>query len=148
MRRVHLVRKWRWVVGTISTIQLFCGVAGFVEHSRSVGGEADPTQAWVYSVLGLSGLLVLALPRLGIPIALIQGVAGLNALTWVLLGLVILQMPPGLLLPPPFGFPIIGVLLTAFGLAAGFLCLLNSVGIWQVARTARKENQPIKLQDS
>jgi hypothetical protein len=132
------VSKWHWLVGILSSIQLSCGVAGFVEHSRSVRGEADQTQAWVYAALGLSGLLVLTLPRLGIPIALVQGVAGLYALTWVLLGLLILQTPPGFLLPPPFGFPIIGMLLIAFGLTAGFLCLLNSVGIWHVARRGRR----------
>jgi hypothetical protein len=138
MRRVYVVRKWRWLVGIVSTIQLFCGIAEYVEQFRSVGGNADSTNAWVYTVLGVSGLLVRALPQLGIPIALIQGVAGLYALTWVLFGLLILQTPPGLLLPPPFGFPVIGMLLIAFGLAAALLCLLNSVGIWKIARRTRR----------
>jgi hypothetical protein len=132
------VNKWRWLVGIISSIQMSCGIAGFLEHCRSVGGDADSTQACVYSALGLSGLFVLAMPRIGIPVALVHGAAGVYALTWVLFGLLILQTPPGFLLPPPFGFPAIGMLFVIVGLSAGSLCFLNSVGIWQVARRKRR----------
>ena len=66
--------KWRLLVGIVSMAQLLWGIFEFAGYKWALDGWGGPTTgAWVYSSLGLLGLLVLALPRIGMPVALVQG---------------------------------------------------------------------------
>src|SRR3989337_2507138 len=105
------MNKWRLLVGVVSLAPLLWGLMEFVEYSRSVGAVSDPTGAWVFSGLGVCGLLVLALPRCGIPVAVVQSLVAGYALCWLPLAITCLRTPPGLQLPPPFGNPAIAVLI-------------------------------------
>ena len=140
--------KWRVLVAAVSAVQLLWSALEFLGYIRSVGGwGGSATAAWVYACLGLSGLLVLVVPRLGIPVALAQGVAGLYAVSWLLFGV---SLPASmtnprassnlLLLPTDFlqSFQILQLLILMTALATAVLCLLSAIGSWQVFRQPRR----------
>lgn len=135
---------WRWLVGFISAVQLWWGLSALVEFSRSVSTLADPTEGLVFTALGAASLAVLGLPRLGIPVAVVQGLVAAYALCWLPFALVCLRMPVGPLLPFPWalpfplGQPAIALLILGLAGATAALCLLNALGTWQVARRAQR----------
>ena len=132
------MNKWRWLLGIVSAGQLLCGLRGYIEYSSSVGAVSEPTGAWLFCILGLSGLLVLALPRFGIPVALVQGLAACYALCWMPLAIVCLQTPLGLMLPVPFGYPVIAILILLIAGTTAVFCLLGAVASFKVSRLTKR----------
>jgi hypothetical protein len=132
------MNKWRWILGIVSAIQLLWGLLQYIEYDNSVGAVSEPTGAWMYCVLGLSGLLVLALPRFGIPVAMVQGLAAGYALCWMPLAIVCLQAPLVFMLPVPFGYPVLAMLILLTAGATAVLCLLGAVGSVQVSRLTKR----------
>jgi hypothetical protein len=128
------MKKWRVLVGMVSVVQLVLGICEFYDYSRSVGATGDTTGGWIYSGLGLMGLLVLALPRCGIPVAVMQVLTACYALLWLPIAILSLSMPTGLLLPPPLGHPAIALLILVQVGKMALLCLLSALGTWRVAR--------------
>jgi hypothetical protein len=129
--------KWRLLVGVVSTAQLLWGIFEFVKYSRSVGATADPTGTCVYLGLGLLGLLVLAWPRFGIPIAVTQGLAALYALCWLACALALIWLLTflgtlaGLMSPPSPS-----MIASAVGQAGGL------PNLWQVGWVAEPMIKP------
>lgn len=118
--------------------QLLWGIFDFIDYSRSVGATAEPAGGWVYSGLGLLGLLVLAMPRCGLPVAVAQFLTASYALCWVPLGVISLRTPPSLLLPLPLGNPAIALVILMSAGGTALLCLLSALGAWKAARLASR----------
>ena len=131
------MNKWRLLVGVVSMAQLLWGIIEFVEYGRSVGAASEPTGAWVYSGLGVCGLLVLAMPRCGIPVAVVQSLAAGYALCWLPFAITCLRIPPGLI-PVPISHSVAMLILMTAG-ATALLCLFSAVGTWQDARLTKAD---------
>src|SRR5262245_23831111 len=112
------MKKWQWLLGVASVTQLAWGVGVFIEYARSVGAPPAPIDGWVFSGLGLLGLLGLAAPRCALSVAIVQFLAGCYALCHLPVAIVCLQLPTGLSFLPP---PIATLILMVSGTAA-FLC--------------------------
>ena len=121
--------KWRLLVGGVSLAQLAWGILALVEYARSVGGTGDLLAVWVYSGLGLGGLLVLAVPRAGFPMAFGQAAVAAYALWWCGLAVVLARAASA---TPVVPLAVPPLLMTMFGMLA-LLCGLNALGAWQVA---------------
>ena len=83
-------------------------------------------------------VLVLALPRFGIPVAMVQGLAACYALCWMPLAIVCLQTPLGLMLPVPFGYPVIAILILLIAGTTAVFCLLGAVASFKVSRLTKR----------
>ncbi|HZZ81041.1 MAG TPA: hypothetical protein VFE62_21245 [Gemmataceae bacterium] len=83
--------KWRLLVGFCSLALLAWGVSAFVEYAGAVGATGDAFAGWIYSGLGLTGLLALVMPRFGYAAAALQCAATAYAAWWCVLAFAIWQ---------------------------------------------------------
>lgn len=136
------MRKWRLLVGVVSATQLLWGMLAFIDYSRSVGATGGLAGGWIYSGLGLLGLLVLSLPRCGTFVAVVQVLAAAHALCWLPFVILFLRASPNLSFPVPLAYPAIALLILLPVGATALLCLLSALGTWQVARLTRRFRSP------
>ncbi|MFO0926311.1 MAG: hypothetical protein U0736_04630 [Gemmataceae bacterium] len=128
--------RWQWLLAAVAAVQLGWGVMAFVDYARAVGATGDATSGWVFTALGLAGLLTLVWPRFGFLAAVGQAAVAAHALCWLPLALFCLRvwLGPFPLVPIP---PAVSLLILQMAVTTAALCLLGALGSWQVARQRR-----------